>query len=161
MTSELTFRLINSDDTRALDQIEQLLPDMYRYMSQHGLTLPLAEDGAAKWRRAAERTIGRLGTIAVACDGEQVIGFVRGVIRLGPDHLGGAKIGFVDHTFVAESFRGQGIGRKLFTLLENWFRDSGVKRLELQVLCENKDAIAAWSAFGFASELLQMQKTIE
>lgn len=161
MKSELVFRLIDSEDANALDQIEQLLPAMYLYMSQCGLTLPLADGGAAKWRLAAQRTIGRLGTIAVACDGEQVVGFVRGVIRLGPDHLGSTKIGFVDHTFVAEKYRGQGVGRKLFTLLENWFRDSAVKRLELQVLCQNKSAIAAWSAFGFAPELLQMQKTIE
>ena len=161
MSFELDYRLIDSADTVLLDQIELLLPEMYLYMSQHGLTMPLADDGAAKWRRGAERTIGRLGAIAVACDGEKVIGFVRGVIRLGPDHLGSTKIGFVDHTFVAEGYRGQGVGRKLFTLLENWFRDSQVKRLELQVLCENKDAIAAWSAFGFAPELLQMQKTIE
>ena len=161
MTSEPVLRLIDSDDSKSLDQIEQLLPQMYQYMSQHGLTMPLTDDGAAKWRRAAERTIGRLGTIAVACDGDQVIGFVRGVIRLGPDHLGSSKIGFVDHTFVVENYRGQGIGRQLFELLENWFRDNAVKRLELQVLCENKDAITAWSAFGFAPELLQMQKTIE
>lgn len=154
-------RLLDSVDEHVLDQIELQLLDMYAYMSDHGLQMPLAEGGEKKWRVGVERTLGRLGALVVAEAGDKVVGFIRGVVRLAPDHLGGGKIGFVDHTFVDESMRGQGVGRAMFETLQSWFQSKGVQQLELQVLCGNRPAIEAWQAMGFQPELLQMRKLID
>jgi len=162
MSDALQIRLIDSkEETVVLDQVEVLLSDMYAYMADHGLMNSLAVDGAKKWRVGVGRTLGRLGTLVVAESDNQVVGFSRGIIRLSPDHLGNEKLGFVDHTFVCESWRGKGVGKKLFHALEEWFGSKGVSKLELQVLCGNTPAISAWQAMGFTSELLQMQKTID
>ena len=158
---EPLIRLIDFKEEAVLDQVELLLLDMYAYMSECGLANSLVADGAKKWRTGVERTLGRLGTLAVAESEDQVIGFLRGIIKISPDHLGNQKMGFVDHTFVAASWRGKGIGRKLFDATQTWFHSKGVNQLELQVLCENTSAIKAWQAMGFEPELFQMRKRID
>lgn len=160
MTNSWQVRLITRADKEILDQTETLFLDMYEYMAKHGLSNSLAADGVKKWRVAVERTLGRLGALAIAESDNKIIGFARGVVRLSPDHLASGKIGFVDHTFVCESWREKGIGRQIFKSLEQWFYSNGVQKLELQVLCDNTTAINAWLAMGFRPEFMQMQKTI-
>lgn len=53
---------------------------------------------------------------------------------------------------VAESARGQGVGAKLFTTLEEWAKDQAIHRLELTVMVHNKAAIALYEKMGFEIE---------
>jgi GNAT superfamily N-acetyltransferase len=161
MRIQFQVRLLDSADEQILDQVESLFLEMYAYMSQKGLQLPLVDGGEKKWRLGLQRTLGHLGALVIAEIDDKVIGFMRGVIRLSPDHLGGQKIGYVDHTFIRAGMRGQGVGRAMFELLQDWFSSKRVLRLELQVLCGNEPGIDAWKAMGFQSELLQMQKGID
>lgn len=160
MTNSWQVRLVSEKEESVLNQIEPLFRDLYDYMADHGLVTSLAADGAKKWRGSAEHTLGRLGTLAIAESRGKVIGFARGIVRLSPEHLASEKIGFVDHTFVCQKWRGIGVGRELYNSLEKWFYSKGVRKLELQVLCGNTSAIDTWRAFGFQEELLQMRKIL-
>lgn len=53
---------------------------------------------------------------------------------------------------IRETYRGQGIGTRLFELLEDWARENGVVRLELTVECPNEAAIRLYEKQGFVVE---------
>lgn len=50
---------------------------------------------------------------------------------------------------VREDRRRQGIGRRLLTTAEEWFREQGVKRVRLETAVENPAAVAFWQKAGF------------
>lgn len=53
---------------------------------------------------------------------------------------------------IAESSRGQGVGTKLFTKLEEWAKEQNIHRLELTVMVHNKAGIALYEKMGFEIE---------
>ena len=53
---------------------------------------------------------------------------------------------------IRKAYRGQGIGTRLFELLEDWAKESGVVRLELTVECPNEAAIGLYEKQGFVIE---------
>jgi ribosomal protein S18 acetylase RimI-like enzyme len=155
--TDVAVRLLSEPD-QLLDQAEQLLTRMYDYMVDHGLLLPLANEGAKAWRSTVEATLGRLGALVVATAQNDLVGFAQGMIRLTPSYLGNQKVGAVVHLYVSDDYRGQGIGEKMYLELEKWFVDKSVHSVDLQVLCANSCGIAFWRKMGFADELLQMRR---
>ena len=53
---------------------------------------------------------------------------------------------------IAESSRGQGVGTKLFTKLEEWAKEQNIHRLELTVMVHNKAGNALYEKMGFEIE---------
>ena len=57
-----------------------------------------------------------------------------------------ARVGSV---CVVETFRGQGIGRKLMSLAEQWSVGRGAKDMRLNVWCFNEPALALYRELGY------------
>lgn len=53
---------------------------------------------------------------------------------------------------IAKDFWGMGIGNALFEALENWAKEHGITRLELEVMTHNEAAIALYKKRGFEIE---------
>ncbi|MFK9090880.1 N-acetyltransferase family protein [Bacillus salipaludis] len=53
---------------------------------------------------------------------------------------------------ILRDYRGQGVGTKLFTRLEEWARDRGIHRLELTTVTKNKPGVALYKKMGFEIE---------
>lgn len=53
---------------------------------------------------------------------------------------------------VVESYRGTGVGSKLFKKLEEWAKAKHIHRLELTVMAHNKAGIALYQKMGFEIE---------
>ncbi len=145
-------------DSPCWDQIESLFLQLYKYMSSNGLRQPLAKDGEKLWLSTVQKTSGRLNLIMAAIINSRVIGFAQGTIRLTPNYLGSRKVGFIPHVYVLSEYRKLGIGKKLVTELNTWFKHNKTHSLELQVLYENHAATTFWEKIGFEKELLQMRK---
>ena len=141
-----------------LDEVEILFRELYRHMRDTGMLLPFARDGGTRWRVSTEKTLGRFSRLMVALQDDRVVGFAHGTIRFAPDFLGGKKVGYIPHVYVAASVRSKGIGALMIRELEEWFRQQDVHSFELQVLCENTAGIAFWQRLGYKKELLQMRK---
>ena len=60
------------------------------------------------------------------------------------------------HFFVARTHRRRGIGRRAFARLVAGYFPAG-KRVLVEVLVGNRDAVAFWSAIGFAERYVGMQ----
>ncbi len=150
-------RLIDPED-HAFEQVKSLFGDMYVFMLENGLLLPLAENGQEKWIQTVKRTVQRFSTVQIASIGDQVIGFAHGALSMTPDYLGNKKVGVVTHIYVKPEYRKQDIAANLLSGLEEWFDEQQVNSIELQVLVENTRAIEFWKQMGYHKELLQFRK---
>lgn len=95
-----------------------------------------------------DRSINGDNLILVATHENSIVGFIsvqRGVQRR-IRHTAYIVIG------IRESFRGKGIGSKLFNKLDLWAGDNNIKRLELSVICSNVVAKHLYEKNGFTVE---------
>lgn len=151
---------VNKDDAY-MDQIETLFAELYGYMANTGLLIPLIPHGEELWRKSTEKlTGGRFGMLLAAVTGEKVVGFAHGTIKFAPDYMGGLKVGYITQIFISPEHRARNIGKKLVKTLEEWFRSKSVHSYELQVLCGNNNGIGFWENLGYKRELLQMRKML-
>jgi GNAT superfamily N-acetyltransferase len=131
---------------------------MYDDMGRHGLRLPLAVDGEALWVKNVAFGVGKYAIVVGARHDDRLIGFAHGTLKSIPDYLGAQRVGFVSHIYVAPEHRRGGTARGLYRAMDDWFRDRGVKSIELQVLVDNEAAIRFWTSLGYAPELVQLRK---
>lgn len=59
------------------------------------------------------------------------------------------KYGVVYDMAVTQNLRRCGIGTQLFDRAKNWFKNRGVRRIELNVLKANQSAVRFWKRMGF------------
>ncbi len=67
---------------------------------------------------------------------------------------------FILDVFVAEPYRGQGLGRCLMETAEEWARQRGLQRITLSVAEHNLPALKLYKALGYQVETLRMSKLL-
>jgi ribosomal protein S18 acetylase RimI-like enzyme len=63
--------------------------------------------------------------------------------------------------YVAEPYRGQGLGRRLMETAEEWARQQGLPRISLSVGAHNKLAQKLYETLGYQVEMLRMTKELD
>lgn len=53
---------------------------------------------------------------------------------------------------ILEKYQGKKLGQRLFEKMEEWAKETGIKRLELTVMTHNKAAIHLYEKMGFTKE---------
>ncbi len=149
--------LTDKNDPR-FDDVIVLFRKMYGFMDQHGLLMPLADDGENKWIRAVKNTLGKFCTLIIVVHNDKVVGFAHGALRFSPDYLGTLKTGIITHIFVSPEFRSRGIGSQMLEKLQDWFLQKEAHSIELQVVADNKKAMRFWERTAYKLELIQYRK---
>lgn len=87
-------------------------------------------------------------TILVAEHSDELVGFllVNGGKTRRIKHVGYIVAG------ILSAYQGQGIGTRLFQALEEWRKNTELKRLELTVMSHNEAAVALYKKMGFQIE---------
>lgn len=70
------------------------------------------------------------------------------------------KIAYMDDLCVDESFRGQGIGKKLFSFASNMAKKKGAKRLDLMVWSFNNKALNFYEELGMKPQRYIFEKEL-
>jgi len=139
--------------------VKYLFDDLYKYLNECGLLMPLAESGSDLWLKSIENVINsKYGILQGAIFENKLIGFINGVIRFSPNYIGGHKVGYVSHLYVLPTMRKSGVGKILYDSVEEWFWSKNVHSIEIHVLCSNFSGIDFWKKNNFEKELLQMRK---
>lgn len=146
---------IDSANDQRLAGIIPLFEAMYAEMERHGPVKRLSADGARIWLNGVATGLERFGRLSVAVHGDVVVGFAHGSVKLGAEHQGGERIGYITHVHVAEQFRRVGMARALVASLEEWFRLREVRSREIQIVAGNAPAAAFWERLGYTCELVQ------
>jgi ribosomal protein S18 acetylase RimI-like enzyme len=63
--------------------------------------------------------------------------------------------------YVAEAYRGQGLGRRLMERAEEWAREQGLPRISLAVGVHNTIGQRLYESLGYQAETLRMSKKLD
>jgi ribosomal protein S18 acetylase RimI-like enzyme len=63
--------------------------------------------------------------------------------------------------YVAEPYRGQGLGRRLMETAEEWARQQGLPRISLSVGAHNELAQRLYETLGYEVDMLRMTKNLD
>ena len=158
MSNDPDIFIVSGPDAPGVAEAGHMLEEMYRFMEQHGLMVPLAPGGKDKWLKSARQSMGRFSCLVMAKSNDHYTGFAYGAIRFLPDYLGSGKVGVVTHIYVRESERQSGIGKMMLDKLEQWFLEKGVSSVKLQVVSGNREARHFWKQSAYRNELTQYRK---
>jgi GNAT superfamily N-acetyltransferase len=90
----------------------------------------------------------------VAEDDCGIVGYALGSLSRRPPVYALREIGCIDDMMVAEQFRRRGVGKLFLDVLLSWFREKGIKYIELSVHIDNMVGRNAWEKYGFKDKFM-------
>jgi ribosomal protein S18 acetylase RimI-like enzyme len=134
--------------------IPQVVEVWTELMAHHAPLDPLFQDlspdATSIWERyMREHMASSDGVVFVALDGEEVVGFLMAQLSEYPPVFNGRKHGSIADTAVKEGRRREGIGTMLVARVMEWFKEKGIRRIEVRVAHVNPEGQAFWAKQGF------------
>lgn len=154
-------KIDRNENDSTLSRIEEMFVEMYRFMSNRGLTLRLQSGGEKIWLKSMMPMLDKTNAIIIALADDYPVGFTAGNVRISPAFLGSMKIGHLSHLFVDQDYRKHQLGIKLSKELEIWFDQKNVELIELDVLIQSEDVIRFWERAGYRQEYIRMNKQLD
>jgi ribosomal protein S18 acetylase RimI-like enzyme len=74
---------------------------------------------------------------------------------------GAVRTGLIEEFYVADEWRGRGVGGELMTAAFDWLRQRRAERAEVGVYAWNEAALAFYRRQGFAAETITLTKSLE
>jgi len=109
-----------------------------------------------------ERLIKSQGSnIFIAEDNGIIVGYLAGKIEKRAPVFEVDKRGWIDSAYVLEEYRGRGIGRELTERMLEWFKEKGIKYVEVSVDARNQLGHGLWKSLGFETWQFVMKKRID
>jgi ribosomal protein S18 acetylase RimI-like enzyme len=138
---------------RAIEtDVPDILPLWKEVMAFHAALDPRfrpAPGGHTHWVRAVSDWVQEEDNyVLVAEVAGQIVGYIVGMMRENPPVFLPPRYGFVSDICVAPEWRQQGVGRRMFAALKEWFRQQGADHVELRVAHNNPTSQAFWRAAG-------------
>lgn len=112
--------------------------------------------GKGLWLQSANRALDRTLFVEIAEQEGEVIASMHGTILMTPSHLGGDRVGMVQHIYVEPEYRKSGIAKRLATSWLDKMKGKGVEQFQLHVTEGNSAGMAFWKSLGFEPELAQL-----
>jgi ribosomal protein S18 acetylase RimI-like enzyme len=91
----------------------------------------------------------------VACEKEEIVGFITGSVTQRPPVILPRRDGLVDNAYVHPRWRGQGIGTRLCRMMLDWFAEQDVEEVRIHYQVSNQEALRFWERFGFRPWTIQ------
>ncbi len=149
----------DADDPR-LEQLIPMFEDLHAVMHAHGMMQQLAPEGARLWLDGVKAGIERFNRMVLAVQGDTVVGFTCGSIKLAPEYLGGARVGHWTQLYVTAPHRRGGVSRAMSEMLHEWFREKQVISIETQVVREHPSSVPFAESFGYQVEWINLRKVL-
>lgn len=137
--------------------------EMQDYIRRFELSMPpgeVAVDAYLQW--ILERCASYDGTVFVAADAGEVVGFVCVWARVppnAPDEDPGGYA-YISDLAVTSAFRRRGIGRELLARAEAYARSRGATTLRIGVLAKNEGPYRLYRACGFTDRHIDLSKNL-
>jgi GNAT superfamily N-acetyltransferase len=92
----------------------------------------------------------QFGLIWLICDRDRPIGYVALTFFFSMEYHG--RCGLIDELYIREDYRGKGIGKKVFAMIEAYLQNQRMRSLSLVVDFWNEPAEALYTKLGFRKE---------
>lgn len=160
----ITFREYKQSDKEILLEFSKKLEDhgremdpLQRIKNRPGFT-QINVEGMLK------NVVKHQGKICFAENEGKVIGFIVGVIwtqsKINKLEIGPHLLGEVLDLFILEEFRGEGLGTKMLSRMEQYFKEKGCDSMWISHFAPNETAHKTYEKFGFVSRQIGMLKEI-
>jgi GNAT superfamily N-acetyltransferase len=144
--------------------IDGILEVWKEHMDFHSEIYPLfarAEDGHVRFAEFLSKHWNDPDWALFVADEEgAIVGYCLATILDYPPVFHIRNFGFIQDMAVSAEFRRRGIGTELLERLVVWFKEQGVRRVELQALIGNEVSQSFWSKRGFAQYLSRFARNI-
>jgi GNAT superfamily N-acetyltransferase len=140
--------------------VERMWEALYELQRLQGMQMAVLPGVFALWLSSMRPTLGRFAQLFLAEASGVPVGFLTARVRSAPPWFGGATVGFVSEVWVDPDARGHGLGGRLVLAAEDWFRERGIERAELQVMATNEPARRLYRRLGWHDELLQLTRRL-
>ena len=104
---------------------------------------------------------GEESCVLVAEENNDIVGMM--ILEVIPCHMvlySGQKVGYISAGYVKEEYRRQGIMRELENMSNEFFKELGIKYVEVCYLPENDGAKEAWNSMGYQCFREQARKSV-
>ena len=146
--------LIRKATRRDLDAIVALAQELMDFHKALDPFFTRSADFDALFRRFALRNIRSTAVcVLVATVDERVVGYCQGMLDRHPPSLVKPEYGLILDLCVAAAYRRTGVGEQMFTAMREWFRNKGVRRIEVRHSTFNEIAARFWPKMGFTPYL--------
>jgi GNAT superfamily N-acetyltransferase len=140
-----------------LTDIPGIVEVWWEFMRFHANVNPLftpAPDGRGKFaKHLEEQVVAETSLLLVAESKKAIVGYGLAGMAERPPVLVERAYGMIDDVAVTEEKRGHGFGEALVRATEEWFRERGIHRVELQVVTGNDLASRFWTKMGYETYL--------
>jgi len=146
------------EDLPRLVELWKELMDFHRELDPFFTRRP---DGHERWRQfvSANMASDRWLVLVAEVDHEPA-GYLMAALQECPPVFITTEYGFVQDVAVNAAHRRRGIASALYARCEEWFREKGVRRLELNALAVNELSTAFWRQMGYGDYLWRMAKSM-
>lgn len=142
-------------------RLEQVLPmfeDLHAVMHRYGMVQELPAGGSRIWLDGIKGGLERFHRLVIAVQGDTVLGFSAGSLKLAPEYLGGGRVGHWTHLYVHPEHRRVGLSKAMTDLVHEWFREKQVTSMETQVVREHPSSLAFTRSVGYEVEWYNLRK---
>ena len=160
MSNDFRIRQASPTDRAAIGRLWQELMDFHSGLDPDAFLLaPGALD--AQLRFLDERMADEDSMVLVADTGQTLVGFIVGRLEEGPPVYQHRQHGAIWDTCVTQSWRRRGVGRKLVADLLDWFRQRGLRDVDVGAAACNPLSNAFWHALGFRPHMIRMRRAVD
>lgn len=87
--------------------------------------------------------------VLVAITDQKVVGYSISEITQKPPAFPKQSLGIIYDIAISTGHRGKGIGNKMLDRIEAWFKERGIRRIEISVVTKNTIGSSFWREQGF------------
>jgi len=151
MQTQAVIRKATRRDLDAIVALAQELMDFHKALDPF---FTRSADFDALFGRFALRNIrSKAACVLVATVDERIVGYCQGMVDRHPPSITEPEYGLIIDFCVTAKYRRTGVGEQMFTAMREWFRDKGVRRIEVRHSTFNETAAKFWPKMGFTPYL--------
>lgn len=157
MKSGIEIRIATLSDTDDVLRLFGLLSDHHTALDQtHNVAWRDTEEAAGYFNKRVQQ-----GTVWVATDGTDVIGYLAGHVSKGPIYRTLESVAEIQNMLVVDAYRGQGVGSKLVEQFCAWCAEQGIAQITIDALAANPEAVEFYRGLRFVDYVLTLERKME
>ncbi len=143
-------------------KIQELNNKLFVYEGDFDKTLdmkwPFSQEGEDYYRTSLVK--GNYGVFVVKNEDSEIIAYAISYVKKGCYYRNIKKIVEVENIYVEEDYRKQGIGKQLFSKVEDFAKSKQAEAVSVAATAMNDKAIAFYNSIGFGAYSIELEKKI-